>query len=69
MTLLTRFLTRVYALLLRLYPRGFRDEFGEEMQATFAEAATEATHRSFIAVTRFCLRELWELLPNLTFEY
>ena len=69
MTLLTRFITRAYALFLRLDPRGFRDEFGEERQATFAEAPTEASCRSFIAVTRVCLRELWELPANLTLEH
>lgn len=33
---------RLYARLLRLYPRRFREEFADEMQAVFAEAAAKA---------------------------
>jgi hypothetical protein len=55
---------RVYALLLRLYPRKFRDEFGEEMKATFArlledEAATSRAWRLVLA----------ELVPTLAREH
>ena len=39
-------ITRVYRVLLLLYPSGFRAEFGEEMQDVFATALTEAQHPS-----------------------
>lgn len=37
-------ITRVYRVLLALYPSGFRAEFGEEMQDVFATALTEVQH-------------------------
>ena len=35
MTLLTRFAFWMYALLLRLYPRYYQEEYGEEVTAVF----------------------------------
>ena len=32
---------RLYAILLKLYPRQFRADFGDEMQTVFAEALIE----------------------------
>ncbi len=66
---LTRFIARVYALLLRLCPHEFRDEFGDEMQATLAEAISEATQHSLNAAMRSCAHELRELPADLTREY
>jgi hypothetical protein len=37
-----RLILRLYAFLLRLYPRRFRAEFEAEMQRVFTEAAAEA---------------------------
>jgi hypothetical protein len=47
---------RLYAALLRLYPRPFCAEFGEEMAAVFAEAMNEAAGRGRLA--SYLLREL-----------
>jgi len=52
---------RVYALLLRLYPRRFRAEFAEEMQAVFAEAMAEATERGVAAFIAVCLGEMRDM--------
>lgn len=59
----------MYALLLRLYPRKFRDEFGNEMQATFGEVIAETIQRSLILGVWFCVRELWEFPANLAREH
>ena len=48
----------IYAALLHLYPRDFRDEFGDEMRTVFADAVQDAAQASLIAATWFCLREL-----------
>jgi len=52
-------ITRLYALLLLLYPRAFRAEFGNEMQAVFRQAIAERTGIQN-ALLVFC-RELKEL--------
>lgn len=61
--------TRVYALLLRLYPRAFRDEFGDEMQTVFADAVQEAMRTGPLALARLCWREWRELLVNSALEH
>ena len=50
--------TRLYAFLLRLYPRSFRDEFAEEMRTVFADYIAEATRRGNIALIRLLLTHL-----------
>ena len=45
MSRIARLAFRLYGLMLWGYPRGFRAEFGEEMQATLAAAATDAAER------------------------
>lgn len=54
-------LTFGYAALIRLYPKRFRDEFAEEMQAVFATAVTEAARSGIKSLLVLCLRELWDL--------
>jgi hypothetical protein len=51
-------LTRLYALLQRLYPRRFRAEFADEMLAVFAAAVMEAAAHGSAAVALVCWREL-----------
>lgn len=63
------FVVQAYVLLLRLYPRQFRDEFEAEMRATFAEAIAETANHGFLAVSCLCLRELCELPVNLALEH
>jgi hypothetical protein len=60
-------LTRWYARLLRLYPRGFRAEFGNEMQAVFAQtldgvegAGLSPAQRRF-EMARLFVKETWDL--------
>ena len=54
-------LTRLYAALLKLYPRAFREEFAEEMQEAFSQAAQEASTGGFPTIARLCLNELLDL--------
>jgi hypothetical protein len=54
----------LFARLLRLYPRGFRQEFGEEMLEVFADAMAEASPRGLLAVALRFVRELWGLLAG-----
>jgi hypothetical protein len=65
--MLMRLALRLYAGLLNLYPRWFRVEFADEMQAVFLEGAQEATARG--ALVHFCLREMRDAPQALTAAY
>lgn len=52
---------RLYALLVRLYPRKFRDKFADEMQSVFADSIAEAAQRGLAALIALCLQELRDL--------
>ena len=64
-----KWLGRLYALLLRLYPADFRDEFGEEMTSVFAAYVAETSHQGARALARLCLRELVDSPYNLAAAY
>lgn len=54
--------TRLYSALLRLYPREFRLQFGEEMTQVFADQVAEARDEQGIAgVMRVCCEAVAEL--------
>lgn len=57
----THVLCALYGWLIYLYPLSFRTVFGEEMEAVFAAAVTEAGSRGSVALARFWLRELHDL--------
>ncbi|MBC8445573.1 MAG: hypothetical protein H8D74_00085, partial [Chloroflexi bacterium] len=48
----------LYKLLLRLYPRHFRDEFAREMRAVFSESLDQAAKQGILALVGVGLREL-----------
>ena len=56
---MSNFLTRLYRILLYLYPRSFRTKFCEEMASVFAEKAGEGQVQTQIAL--HFLRELLDL--------
>ena len=56
-----RLLTHLYSLLLNLYPRSYRAEYGEELQTVFFLSVQEAAQRGWLSVTRASLRELRDL--------
>jgi hypothetical protein len=64
---LIRIVVHGYTLLLRLYPRRFRQEFADEMQAVFTEAMTEAAARGRLGV--FFLRELRDAPQSIARAY
>lgn len=51
-------IVRVYSKLLHLYPRSYRNEFAEEMQAVFTDALRETAQLGKVAVLSLCIREL-----------
>ena len=56
----------IYAWLLKLYPRHFRAEFGNEMRAVFALMVAEASQRDQLFI---CLKELRELPFHIVQEH
>ncbi len=56
---------RFYTCLLALYPRSYRQEFGEEMLMDFSELAKDARQKGKQALALFCLRELVDFPANL----
>jgi len=58
MNMRTRWVTRIYAGLLRLYPRRFRAEFGGEMRGVFADATEDAAAQGRLTLLALLWREL-----------
>jgi hypothetical protein len=55
----------VYRQALKLYPRAFRAQFADEMEAVFSEALRDAAGEGAAAILGMCLRELADLPVNL----
>lgn len=58
-----------YGLLLRLYPRGFREAYAEEMQTVYADSLHEARRGGALALGAFALREVFDLPASLVREH
>jgi hypothetical protein len=58
-------ITRLYAALLRLYPRQFRAEFGEEIEEVFKQVTLESKTQALM----FFLRELRDFPANLIHQH
>jgi hypothetical protein len=65
----TPFLTTLYRLLLRLYPRPFRQEFAAEMQQVFVALVAETADQRGQPFLRLCLREFGGLLGSMAYEW
>lgn len=48
------FVIRLYAILLRLYPRAYRETFADEMQNVFISSITDAAQRGNIVLIHTC---------------
>ena len=65
--MLPNLLRRLYAFTLKLYPRSFSNEFGDEMQSVFAQALNEvntsgtSSIRRVIKMMGLFLKEVWDL--------
>jgi hypothetical protein len=62
-------LTWFYARFLNLYPRAYRVEYGEELQAVFNLAVNEAAQQDGFSVMRTSLRELRDLPGAIILEH
>jgi hypothetical protein len=62
-------IAKIYGLLLRLFPRDFRNEFGEEMEDVFTSTLEEAAKTGTTLVVRACFFELFDLPGNLAVEH
>jgi hypothetical protein len=60
---------RFYGLLLNLYPRNYRREFGEELQAVFALSLADAAKLGNLESAKVWLRELFALPQGIYFEH
>jgi len=65
---LTQWILRLFAWLLRLYPRPFRDEFGEEMTAVFLEVFSDVQQRRRLSLLIWCGREFTGLITAIMRE-
>ena len=54
-------ISSVYSRLIHLYPRTFHNQFGEEMQAVFSQAVSEAKKQEKFATASLFIRELFDL--------
>lgn len=66
---LIRLVIAVYAWLLNMYPRRFRDEFADEMLDMFRNWVMDAARDGPLALLRLCLRELGGLPFNILREF
>jgi len=62
-------LTRLYGLLLKLYPRAYQAEYGEELQSVFDMTVNETIQRGGLSVIRMSLRELRDLPGAIALEH
>src|SRR5690242_8091786 len=58
-------MSRIYRLLLRLFPVKFRREFEEQMFLDFSDLMADARKKGSLAFVIFCLRELCDYPFNL----
>jgi hypothetical protein len=61
--------SKIYSILLRLFPRDFQNEFREEMEDVFTVNLREAAKTSGILAVRACFFELFDLPFNLVVEH
>lgn len=64
-----RLVTRIYAVLLRLYPRDYRLWFADEMRDAFAGGLAERLHRGRAASFLFAVGEFGSVLSGVLSEW
>ncbi len=69
MTFFARLAVGLYSGLLRLYPRKFQQEFGEEMQGVFASAVNQALRAGPRALLQLLFFEMLDFPVSLAIEY
>lgn len=63
------FLCRIYGFLLNLYPREYREEFGEEIQMVFSSSLDDAIRNGKLEVVNVVIRELLSLPKAIVHEH
>ena len=61
--------SKIYGMLLRLFPREFQNEFKEEMEDVFSANLEEVAKTGATLVVRACFFELFDLPANLLVEH
>jgi hypothetical protein len=69
MNLFPRLMVDLYGGLLRLYPRKFQQEFGEEMQGVFACSVKEALSTGMLALLQLLFFEMLDFPISLAIEH
>ena len=69
MSALIQGVSKIYGILLRLFPRDFQNEFKEEMEDVFTASLDDASKISATLVVRACIFELFDLPVNLVVEH
>ena len=69
MNVLLRHITTLYSKFLQFYPRGFQEEFAEEMQVVFMDTVNDASKNGILPLLLVCLRELGGLPINILQEF
>ncbi len=64
-----RFLCRLYGLLLNLFPKMYREEYGEELQTVFGLALDDAAKAGGLELIRVAWRELFSLPGAIFYEH
>ena len=69
MNVLLRHIINLYSKFLQLYPRGFQEEFAEEMRVVFRDSANDASRKGIFSLAILCIRELGGLPFNILREF
>lgn len=64
-----RLLLYVYSCLINLFPRGYRDEYRDELQAVFSLEMEDATKKGKLFIMRRGFRELLDFPSSLLYQY
>lgn len=64
-----QFLRKIYGLLLTLYPREYRGEFGDELQMVFNSSLDDAMKNEGLETIVFVMRELLSLPKAILYEH
>ena len=64
-----KYIHKFYALLLRLLPRSYRQEYGDELQTVFSLSVKDALKTGKLETTRMVLREPASIPKAIFFEH
>lgn len=59
----------LYSILLKFFPKAYRDEYGEEIQSVFGLSFDDAMNTGWVAGARVALREIFSLPKAILYEH